>query len=141
MIPPMGPSEPPMGGDMPPMDGPDEQEQPMMDDEPPMDDSGSDDGPNSDLINTIKDMDLSIEDKNAIEKYAKSIAGDKDEDGGIDKSMRNDMPMEQRMFINSMVNEISEELMKLSKPNKKTKRPEKKITSGANIGNPFVSNR
>lgn len=127
-MPPMG-EEPPMAPEMGP--------EPPMGDEPSMDgpDAGGE-GDDDELMNIING--LSVEDKAAVKKYAESMA---DNNGGGDDeppmSEEPPMPMESKQKIDSMVNEISDELM-----NGKRKRFEKHITNNkVSKNNPFVSNR
>lgn len=90
-MPPMG-NEPPIGPDEDPMadDGPGEE---PVGDEP----TGGDD---DELMNIINK--LSLEDKAAVEKYAKSMVGD--DDGG-EPGQDDAMPMESRRSFRSLIDE------------------------------------
>ena len=152
----------PMGGpDMgpDPMGGPDMGPDPMdgSDDMTPMD--GPDDGGDSDdqeLLDIIND--LSIEDKAAVTKYAKSMADrsggnnggknnapdDLDDFGGAPDGGSPDevgappMPMEARRRINSMISEITNELQD---GERHTKRNRKYVDNKKAKNSPFVSKR
>lgn len=161
----MGAPEPPMppegdeGGMNPFEDGPDMDEPPMGDegneppignepptDEPPMGDGMDDPGEQGDdsqneLIDIFKNA--SLEDKNAILKYAKSQTGQND-DSEEDKSEK-ELPMESKRFRNKLVNEIINGVisdMNQRDKEKGIKRFEKKISNKKiTRQNPFVSGR
>ena len=125
-MPPMGPDD--MGGEDPMGGAPDD-----MGGEPPMDDPMGGEDPNAmggeddELMNIINS--LSIEDKAAVTKYAKSMADDSEgaEDpmmGGDAQDMGGDMPMESRKGMKSIIDEVINDVL----DNKEgTKRPEKKM--------------
>ena len=127
---------PPMGADN--MGGEDPMSDPMggapdnMGGESPMDDpmGGGDTnamgGEDDELMNIING--LSIEDKAAVTKYAKSMANDSE--GGEDPMMGSapdmggEMPMESRRNVRSIIDEVLNDVL----DNKEgTKRPEKKM--------------
>lgn len=124
---PAGPMGPPDGGDMP-----------DMPEEPKEGGEGAPEGEDSELMDLIDS--LSLEDKAAVKKYAESMAdskGDEKPDMGGGEPPMGDMPMENRQYLNNLVNEISDELMKRDR-----KRFDKNITAkGIGRKNPFVSNR
>jgi len=135
-IPPMGADD--MGGEDPmadPMGGtPDD-----MGGEPPMDDQMGGETPDEmggeddELINIING--LSIEDKAAVTKYAKSMANDSE--GAEAPSMGGEMPMESRNSMKSIIDEVLNDVL----DNKEgTKRPEKKMPKQyRNMEMPFKS--
>jgi hypothetical protein len=116
-MPPTGPD--PMGGEDPmadPMGG-------SMDDmggEPPMDDSMGGEDPNAmggeddELMDIING--LSIEDKAAVTKYAKSMVDDSNgaEDpmmGGDAPDMSGNMPMESRLGMRNIIDEVINDVL------------------------------
>lgn len=106
-MPPMGPDD--MGGEDPIGGAPDD-----MGGEPPMD------GEDDELMNIING--LSIEDKAAVTKYAKSMADDSE--GAEDPMMGDEMPMESKRGMKSIIDEVLNDVL----DNKEgTKRPEKKM--------------
>lgn len=125
-MPPMGAD--PMGGDDMMGDAPS-----GMDNEPPMDEPMGGEDPNAasgeddELMNIING--LSIEDKAAVTKYAKSMADNSEgtEDqmmGGETPDMGNEMPMESRRNVRNIIDEVLNDVL----DNKEgTKRPEKKM--------------
>ncbi len=113
-MPPMGPDdmggEDPMGGVPDDMGGaPDD-----MGGEPPMD---SEDDELMNIINA-----LSIEDKAAVTKYAKSMADDSE--GAEDPMMGGEMPMESKRGMKSIIDEVLNDVLDSQEG---TKRPEKKM--------------
>ena len=115
-MPPMGADDmemedPNMGGEMP-MDNQD----PMGGDDPNAMNGGEDD----ELIDIINN--LSIEDKAAVTKYAKSMADDSE--GGEDPNMGGEMPMESIRSIKSIIDETINDVLD---DREGTKRPEKKM--------------
>ena len=125
-MPPMGPDD--MGGEDPMGGAPDD-----MGGEPPMDDPMGGEDPNAiggeddELMNIING--LSIEDKAAVTKYAKSRADDSEgaEDrmmGGEAPDMGGEMPMESKRGMKSIIDEVLNDVL----DNKEgIKRPEKKM--------------
>ena len=118
-MPPMGPDD--MGGEDPMGGTPDD-----MGGEPPMDDPMGGEGPNAmgdeddELMNIING--LSIEDKAAVTKYAKSMADDSE--GAEDPMMGGEMPMESKRGMKNIIDEVLNDVL----DNKEgTKRPEKKM--------------
>ena len=106
-MPPMGPDD--MGGEDPMGGAPDE-----MGSEPPMD------GEDDELMNIINGV--SIEDKAAVTKYAKSMADDSE--GAEDPMMGGEMPMESKIGMKNIIDEVLNDVL----DNKEcTKRPEKKM--------------
>ena len=106
-MPPMGLDD--MGGEDPMGGAPDD-----MGGEPPMD------GEDDELMNIING--LSIEDKAAVTKYAKSMADDSE--GAEDPMMGDEMPMESKRGMKSIIDEVLNDVL----DNKEgTKRPEKKM--------------
>ena len=91
--PPLPPSDADNGMGEPPMEGPDGSEPPM--DEPPMDqgDEPKADGDDQELMDIINSM--SVEDKAAVMKYAKSIADDNGGDEPSDEPIGSEPPMDQ----------------------------------------------
>ena len=115
-MPPMGPDD--MGGEDPmanPMGG-----------EPPMDDPMGGEDPNAmggeddELMNIING--LSIEDKAAVTKYAKSMADDSE--GAEDPMMGDEMPMESKRGMKNIIDEVLNDVLDNQEG---TKRPEKKM--------------
>ena len=100
-----------MGGEMP-MDNQD----PMGGEDPNAMNGGEDD----ELMNIINN--LSIEDKAAVTKYAKSMANDSE--GGEDPNMGGEMPMESIHSIKSIIDETINDVLD---DGEGTKRPEKKM--------------
>ena len=128
--PPMGSDigmEDPMGGnDAAPMDDPNAMgDDPMAGDEP----MGNEDGELMDIIDN-----LSIEDKAAVTKYAKSMV---DDSNGEMPQDENPMPMESRRSFKSIIDETINDVL----DNKEgTKRPEKRMPKQyRGINNPFKS--
>lgn len=119
-MPPMGPDD--MGGEDPMGGAPDE-----MGGEPPMDDPMGDEDPNAmggeddELMNIINS--LSIEDKAAVTKYAKSMADDSN-GGGDPNAMGGEMPMESRRGMKNIIDEVLNDVLDSKEG---TKRPEKKM--------------
>jgi len=107
----MGMEDPNMGGEMP-MDNQD----PMGGEDPNAMNGGEDD----ELMDIINN--LSIEDKAAVTKYAKSMADDSE--GGEDPNMGDDMPMESIRSIKSIIDETINDVLD---DREGTKRPEKKM--------------
>lgn len=123
-----------MNAPMPPM-GADNME-PTMDDanemgddgmEPPMDDPNVGNGEDDELMDIINS--LSIEDKAAVTKYAKSMANDSNdgneepnEMGAEDPSMGGDMPMESRQNIKRIIDEIVGDILDDRKDTKRDKK-------------------
>ena len=106
-MPPMGLDD--MGGEDPMGGAPDD-----MGGEPPMD------GEDDELMNIING--LSIEDKAAVTKYAKSMADDSE--GAEDPMMGGEMPMESKRGMKNIIDEVLNDVL----DNKEgTKRPEKKM--------------
>ena len=115
-MPPMGPDD--MGGEDPMGGAPDD-----MGGEPPMDDPMGGEDPNAmggeddELMNIING--LSIEDKAAVTKYAKSMANDSE--GGEDPMMGSapdmggEMPMESRRSMKSIIDEVIDDVFKSTK--------------------------
>ena len=106
-MPPMGPDD--MGGEDPMGGAPDD-----MGGEPPMD------GEDDELMNIING--LSIEDKAAVTKYAKSMADDSE--GAEDPMMGDEMPMESKRGMKSIIDEVLNDVLDSQEG---TKRPEKKM--------------
>ena len=106
-MPPMGPDN--MGGEDPMGGAPDD-----MGGEPPMD------GEDDELMNIING--LSIEDKAAVTKYAKSMADDSE--GAEDPMMGGEMPMESKRGMKSIIDEVLNDVLDNQEG---TKRPEKKM--------------
>lgn len=106
-MPPMGPDD--MGGEDPMGGAPDD-----MGGEPPMD------GEDDELMNIING--LSIEDKAAVTKYAKSMADDSE--GAEDPMMGGEMPMESKRGMKSIIDEVLNDVLDNQEG---TKRPEKKM--------------
>ena len=106
-MPPMGPDD--MGGEDPMGGAPDD-----MGGEPPMD------GEDDELMNIING--LSIEDKAAVTKYAKSMADDSE--GAEDQMMGDEMPMESKRGMKSIIDEVLNDVLDNQEG---TKRPEKKM--------------
>lgn len=138
-MPPMGPDD--MGMDDPnAMGGAD----PMGEDpngmggEDPMADGGMDDpnamgGEDDELMNIING--LSIEDKAAVTKYAKSMADDSN--GGETPDMGGEMPMESRRNVRNLIDEVINDVLDNREG---TKRPEKKLPKQyRNVEMPFKS--
>jgi len=107
----MGMEDPNMGGEMP-MDNQD----PMGGEDPNVMNGGEDD----ELMDIINN--LSIEDKAAVTKYAKSMADDSE--GGEDPNMGGEMPMESIRSIKSIIDETINDVLD---DREGTKRPEKKM--------------
>ena len=106
-MPPMGLDD--MGGEDPMGGAPDD-----MGGEPPMD------GEDDELMNIING--LSIEDKAAVTKYAKSMADDSE--GAEDPMMGDEMPMESKRGMKSIIDEVLNDVLDNQEG---TKRPEKKM--------------
>ena len=106
-MPPMGLDD--MGGEDPMGGAPDD-----MGGEPPMD------GEDDELMNIING--LSIEDKAAVTKYAKSMADDSE--GAEDPMMGDEMPMESKRGMKSIIDEVLNDVLDSQEG---TKRPEKKM--------------
>ena len=106
-MPPMGLDD--MGGEDPMGGAPDD-----MGGEPPMD------GEDDELMNIING--LSIEDKAAVTKYAKSMADDSE--GAEDPMMGDEMPMESKRGMKSIFVEVLNDVLDSQEG---TKRPEKKM--------------
>lgn len=106
-MPPMGLDD--MGGEDPMGGAPDD-----MGGEPPMD------GEDDELMNIING--LSIEDKAAVTKYAKSMADDSE--GAEDPMMGGEMPMESKRGMKSIIDEVLNDVLDNQEG---TKRPEKKM--------------
>lgn len=106
-MPPMGLDD--MGGEDPMGGTPDD-----MGGEPPMD------GEDDELMNIING--LSIEDKAAVTKYAKSMADDSE--GAEDSMMGGEMPMESKRGMKSIIDEVLNDVLDSQEG---TKRPEKKM--------------
>ena len=129
---------PPMGPDDMGMDGPNAMggADPMGED--PMTDGGMDDpnamgGEDDELMNIING--LSIEDKAAVTKYAKSIADDSN--GEETPDMGGEMPMESRRNIRNLIDEVINDVLDNREG---TKRPEKKLPKQyRNVEMPFKS--
>jgi hypothetical protein len=119
--------EDPMGGDPDDMGGPDDMGDP--DDIGGPDDAGG--SPEDDELTNIINN-LSIEDKAAVTKYAKSMVDDSSDEGGI-------MP-ESRFSFSRIIDETLNSIMYKKKDNG-IKRPEKKLNSRQrdNKSLPFVS--
>lgn len=100
-MPPMGPDD--MGGENPIGGAPDDM-------------GGEDD----ELMNIING--LSIEDKAAVTKYAKSMADDSE--GAEDPMMGDEMPMESKRGMKSIIDEVLNDVLDNQEG---TKRPEKKM--------------
>jgi hypothetical protein len=141
-MPPMGPDS--MGGD--PMADPMGGATDNMGNEPPMDAPMGGEDPNAmggeddELMNIING--LSIEDKAAVTKYAKSMADNSEgaEDpviGGEALDMGGEMPMESRKGMRNIIDEVINDVI----DNKEgTKRPEKKMPKQyRNMEMPFKS--
>ena len=126
-MPPMGSGD--MGND--PMGDPNGEGETMGDDignEPPMDDEPNDD---NDELDDVIDS-LSVEDKAAVLKYAKSMA----DDGGDDEQ-GGEMPME---GFRSMKRIIDETINDVLDGYEGTDRPQKKVAkSYRNLKSPFKS--
>ena len=106
-------SMPPMGADaMGGMDDPNMQEPPMDDtnmQEPPIGDSENGEEPNGDdqeLMDIINS--LSIEDKAAVEKYAKSMADNNNE---VPAEEQQPMPMEGKRGLRNIIDETIKEVL------------------------------
>lgn len=144
---------PPMEGDNvpppPPMDEPPMEDDPMgqepLMDEPPMEDDGVSDngGVNQEIIDAISK--LSMEDQNAVLKYAKSMTDDSSNaDGNMNAEPPMDnsdeqMPMEGRRISKKRINELFQDLTTYD--NERI-RDTKKITNKKMVkGNPFLSGR
>jgi len=112
-MPPMGAEDPNMGGEMqdPMMDG---QDPNAMGGEQPI---GGEDNELMDIINN-----LSIEDKAAVTKYAKSMADDSQ--GAEDPNMGGEMPMESKKNYKNIIDETINDVLDSKEG---TKRPEKKM--------------
>lgn len=118
-MPPMGPDgmggEDPMGGAQDEMGG-----------EPPMDDPMGGEDPNAmggeddELMNIINS--LSIEDKAAVTKYAKSMADDSE--GTEDPMMGGETTMESKRGMKNIIDEVLNDVLDSKEG---TKRPEKKM--------------
>lgn len=106
-MPPMGLDD--MGGEDPMGGAPDD-----MGGEPPMD------GEDDELMNIING--LSIEDKAAVTKYAKSMADDSE--GAEGPMMGGEMPMESKRGMKSIIDEVLNDVLDSQEG---TKRPEKKM--------------
>ena len=119
---------PPMGADDMGMGGP-------MGDEPPMDDPNMGNGEDDELMNIINN--LSIEDKAAVTKYAKSMADDSNGGNEEPQDMGGDMSMESRR---SLKNIIDEALNDVINDREGTKRDERKLPKNLRkSGSPFTS--
>ena len=129
---------PPMGPDDMGMDGPNAMggADPMGED--PMTDGGMDDpnamgGEDDELMDIING--LSIEDKAAVTKYAKSMADDSN--GEETPDMGGEMPMESRRNIRNLIDEVINDVLDNREG---TKRPEKKLPKQyRNVEMPFKS--
>jgi hypothetical protein len=123
MTDPMGGAPDDMGGEDPNAMG----EEPPMGDEEPM---GGEDDELMDIING-----LSIEDKAAVTKYAKSMADDSN--GKETPDMGGEMPMESRRDIRNLIDEVINDVLDNREG---TKRPEKKLPKQyRNVEMPFKS--
>jgi hypothetical protein len=130
-MPPMGPDD--MGMDNPnAMDGADPMgEDPMADGG--MDGSNAMGGEDDELMDIING--LSIEDKAAVTKYAKSMADDSN--GEETPDMGGEMPMESRRNIRNLIDEVINDVLDNREG---TKRPEKKLPKQyRNVEMPFKS--
>ena len=134
----MGMTPPDMGGapDMgePAMDAPD-MEEPDMGGEPDMDAPDMGGGEDDELMDVVNG--LSMEDKVAVLKYAKSLGDDypdNKEDNQFNESVRRNR--------NAIVNEIVNDIFNRRDGEKKTNREEKFIDNDeVSRNNPFVGNR
>lgn len=143
-MPPMGDEMAQAPNNMPPMDEPQ-----GGDDMPPMDEpQGGDDmnGGNSDTqeIDDIFNQ-MSIEDKNAVIKYAKSMLDNGDDENEMqDQGENMGMPMESRRYLSKRVNEICNGVFD-KRVNKKEREEKTLIGNRDNPTfkrrNPFVLNR
>lgn len=128
-VPPMGADD--MGmGDPNAMGGEDPNamggEEPMGDDQMGM-------GDDDELMNIING--LSIEDKAAVTKYAKSMADDSE--GSMPQDDGNAMPMESKKGFNNIINEVINDVLD---DRESTKRPEKKLPKAyRGMSSPFKS--
>ena len=105
-MPPMGADDMGMGDPMgdEPMGDPNAMDDPnAMGDEPPMDDPNIGNGEDDELMNIINN--LSIEDKAAVTKYAKSMADDSNGGNEEAQDMGGDMPMESRRSLKNIIDE------------------------------------
>ena len=132
---PNGIGDDPMGGGGMP-EGPDMGEEPPMDGEPPMDEpddmGNSEDDELMDIINN-----LSIEDKAAVTKYAKSMVDDSEGGDEEPQDMGGDMPMESRRRLKSIIDEALNDVLD---DREGIKRPETKLPKQyRNIEHPFKS--
>lgn len=92
-----------------------------MDGESPMEDPNMGNGEDDELMNIINS--LSIEDKAAVTKYAKSMADDS-ESGEEPNAMGGEMPMESRTRLKNIIDEVLNDVID---DGEGTKRPEKKM--------------
>ena len=135
---------PPMGADN--MGGEDPMAGPMVGGEDPNamgedpmggmnDPNAMDGGENDELMNIING--LSIEDKAAVTKYAKSMADDSEDLEDMMPPADGGMPMESKMGIKNIIDEVINDVL----DNKEgTKRPEKKMPKEyRNVEMPFKS--
>ena len=130
-MPPMGPDD--MGMDDPNAMGGAEPmgEDPMADGS--MDDPNAMGGEDDELMDIING--LSIEDKAAVTKYAKSMADDSN--GEETPDMGGEMPMESRRNIRNLIDEVINDVLDNREG---TKRPEKKLPKQyRNVEMPFKS--
>ncbi len=102
---PMPPMDAAPMGEEPMDDTPINDEEPMGDDNAPMGDESMNGGDDDELMNIINS--LSIEDKAAVTKYAKSMTDDSDGEGPQDGG---DMPMESRRSLSKLIDEVFGEL-------------------------------
>ena len=129
---------PPMGHDDMGMDGPNAMDDADPMGEDPMADGGMDNpnamgGEDDELMNIING--LSIEDKAAVTKYAKSMADDSN--GEETPDMGGEMPMESRRNIRNLIDEVINDVLD---DREGTKRPEKKLPKQyRNVEMPFKS--
>lgn len=152
-LPPMD-DTPPIGGGAAPSGEPDDL--PPMDDDMPSDDKdeagpkgdGTEDGNTSDDQKELDDIfnSASLEDKNAILKYARSQTEQSDDDNADkDKDDEAPMPMESKSTNDDLINEIVNNIigdMNNRKGIKGVSRGENKITNRRlRRNNPFVADR
>lgn len=135
-VPPMGADDmgmDDMGGDPNAMGDPN-----MLGDEDPnaMGEPNDMNGDDDELMNIVNN--LSIEDKAAVTKYAKSMADDSDASGmPQDDGIGGEMPMESYHRIKNIIDETINDVLD---DREGTKRPEKKLPKGyRNVEMPFKS--
>ena len=131
-MPPMGADDMGMGDPMgdEPMEDPN-----AMGDEPPVDEPNMGNGEDDELMNIINN--LSIEDKAAVTKYAKSMADDSNGGNEEPQDMGGDMPMESRRTLKNIIDEALNDVIN---DREGTKRDERKLPKNLRkSGNPFTS--